>query len=503
MVSRRDNLKRYIKLISKQLPMYFNLYSEEDQKFLEMFVEPLKYCEEADYKRKELAQRFRNARNYFISHKNYLQYPFFWFVESYFENVEVSLRISTFHADTFYDYLLPILRGTAGEEDGVFQLLKNAIPLSDLRWEVLQYKSSKLHIPLKPYELEIIKTVYRQLRSEPLQILKPRRIRSIILNQHDIPRLSSSLPKLFDWLRIRTTVWPQYSAFGIQSFYFYFQINPKNTINDIINFQLKTNGIITTSSVYTIRWANNEYLGVLYLPEGTEKQITQYLGDIKLKGVLLDFILTPIVENRWCYSLSQYQTESGWQELNRSSWKSRVHLMRLTTLPRRRTKIELEYLTPLKEREWNYRELDDPLESINLICKKNIFMYADLLTDIYSSKELKLLKTLIENHSLFIDFFPYRLGAEYSLDLYMMEAPKISFYQLKRLLVLLPSARIADSSNKNYIFAYLTPTMVEQIREDLEWPLYSLLPTHTSAKRTRDMFDADLLKWYQPNILTD
>ena len=45
--------------------------------------------------------------------------------------------------------------------------------------------------------------------------------------------------------------------------------------------------------------------------------------------------------------------------------------------------------------------------------------------------------------------------------------------------------------------------MAKQIREDLEWRLFSLLPIHTSAKRDLEMFDADLVKWYQPNIITE
>ena len=177
--------------------------------------------------------------------------------------------------------------------------------------------------------------------------------------------------------------------------------------------------------------------------------------------------------------------------------------MNLKTLPRRRKKIELEYITPVMAQNWTYKDLEDPVEAINLICKQNIFDYSDLLTDIYTSDEKKLLKLLKKEHTLFVDFFPYRLGAEYSLDAYLIEAPNISFYQLKRLLELLPSARIARSTNNNYIYTYLVSSMATQIRNDLEWPLYPLLPTHTTAKRNRDMFNTESLTWYQPNILVD
>ena len=503
MVSRRENMKRYIKLIVDQLPQHFNEYSKEDQAYLEYFIDPLRYSEEADFKRKILSQRFQEARKFFTGHDLYLSYPFFWFADSYFENAEVSLITSSFHADNFYDYLLPILRGKAGEDNGVFQLIRKKIPLSDLKWEELQYRSAKLHVPLKAYELNIIKTVYSQLRTKPLHILKSRRVRSKILNQYEIPKLSSQLPKLFAILNSRWTVWPNYPAFGIQSYFFQFHIRQGKTLAEIIDFQTKKSGILSTSSVYSKREAKNEYLGIMHLPDGSEQQISEYLEKKKLGGEIVEFLLVPVTENRWTYSLAQYQTESGWQELNRSSWMRKVRLMKLKSLPRRRKKIELEYMTPVKDREWNYRNLEHPLDAINLICKKNIFDYSDLLSDVYTADELNLLKVLIRNHSIFIDFFPYRLGAEYSLDFYLIETPNLDFYQLKRLLELLPTARIASTSNKYYIFAYLSAKMAKQIRKDLDWPLYALLPTHTAAKRTLEMFDKELLKWHSPKILAD
>ncbi|MHA2096188.1 MAG: hypothetical protein ACW98F_16335 [Candidatus Hodarchaeales archaeon] len=479
MVSRRENMKRYIKTITNQLPQYFSGYSKEDQRFLETFIDPLRFSEEADYRRTHLAQRFHNARKYFSGHALYLSYPFFWFIDSYFENAEVSLKISSFHADFFYDYLLPILRGTAGQKNGVFQLIKDNVPLSDLKWEELQYKSAKLHIPLKFYELDIIKTIYTQLRSHPLHILNPRRVRSMILNQHDIPRVASKFPKLLAILNTRWTVWPNYPAFGIQSFYFHFRINSRSTLKEIIDFNTTKAGLLSTSSVYTNREVKDDYMGIMHLPERSEKQISLYLERKKEEGQLIEYSLAPVTENRWTYSLTQYQTELGWQELNKSSWMSRVRLMKLKTIPRRRKKIELEYHTPVKDQDWNIRNLEDPLKAIDLVCKKNIFNYTELLADVYSPDELKLLNVLINKHSIFID------------------------YQLKRLLELLPTTRIAGTLNNYYIFTYLTSTMTDQIRTDLEWPLHPLLPTHTAVKRTQDMFDKELLCWHLPNILTE
>jgi hypothetical protein len=403
----------------------------------------------------------------------------------------------------FYDYLLSILRGTTGQYDGVFQLLKNNIPLKDFRWEELQYISARMHIPLESKELDIVKYVYELLRTHPLQILKPRRLRSVILNHYDLPRLSNRLPKLFTLLNAKWTVWPQYSAFGIESFIIHLKINPENTLANIIDFKEESQSILSTSTIYSIRKTENDFTGFLHLPHGSKSHFVSYLTNKKTNGELNNFTLVKILENRWTYSLAQYQVDSGWKELNKSAWRSRVHLMQLETLPRRRKQINFEFTTPIMEKVWSYRELNDPSVAIKLTCKKNIFDYSDLLAESYNPDEIQLLKELIRKHSIFIDFFPYRLCAEYSLDLYLIKAPRISFYQLKRLLELLPTARVAITINQSYIFTYLTNVMAQRIHSDLGWHLFPLLPAHTAAKRTLDMFDNELLEWRLPKILVD
>ena len=55
--------------------------------------------------------------------------------------------------------------------------------------------------------------------------------------------------------------------------------------------------------------------------------------------------LEPIIESRWSYSLSQYQTDTGWQELTKSAWKQRSRILSSITQPRRRKNIPLTYLT--------------------------------------------------------------------------------------------------------------------------------------------------------------
>ena len=147
MPNRRENIIRFITLIVDQLPESFQEYNSQDQQILSEVVKPLQAFHKANYDRGGLAQEFAITRKKVIDSDEYLSVPFYWFLDSFFENAEITLETCSFHADTFFEYLLHSLKGS-GKTVGMFHLLKQAIPLTDLKWEELQYECAKLKIPL-------------------------------------------------------------------------------------------------------------------------------------------------------------------------------------------------------------------------------------------------------------------------------------------------------------------------------------------------------------------
>ena len=503
MVTRRENIRKYIQVIINQSPRHFPKYSVEDQKFLTLFLKPLNHYEEADNNREKLANRLHNARLEFAKSNIYLKHPFSWFAVSYFENAEVALRTSTFHADPFFDYLLPILKGTAGQDNGFFQLIRKGTSLEDLKWEKLQYLSSKLRVTLSTKQLQLLTTIYDLIDHKPWNILRPRRLRSILLDQNSTPKLSRELPKLFSMLNAFWTVWPYYPAFGLQTYFFQCKLPLNVKLEDIIDFQDNHNYILQTSIISTVRNAQNEYIGAITLPEDQQSAMEDYLN-LKMSENLIDsFKLKKIFENRWSYSLAQYQNELGWEEIQKSQWDQDVHIIKLTNLPRRRKAVNLAYLAPKVQNSWTFRQLKDPYSAIELICKKNDHTFNDLVTETYPSTDFALLKKLFEKNVLFLDFNPVRLRDEYSLDVYWIEAPKISLYQLKRFLQLVPYARTAITKNHCYIRTHLSDHMVHRITKDLQWKIYPLLPAHNVHQRNTGMFNEKSVSWRSPKILTE
>ena len=502
MVTRRENIRKYIKVILEQLPRYFHLYSPEDQIFLKLFLEPLYHYDEADKNRERLVKRLHDAQQDFIKNEIYVKHPFSWFAATFHENAEVSLLTSSFHADEFFDYILPILRGTAGENDGVFQLVRKCTSLDDLKWENLQYTCSKLRVPLSSNQLQLLTKIYDFIDIKPWNVLRPRRLRSMILDQDNTPKLSRYLPKLFSMLNAIWTVWPYFPAFGLQQFFFQCKLNVG--LEEIIDFQNKDNHILQCSNMASIRNSPNEYMGVITLPENQENLLRIYLGQKMSEGLIESFKLQKIIGNRWSYSLAQYQTTSGWQELPKSQWDQGVHIIKLKYLPRRRKTVHLSFLTPKVDSKWTYLQLSDPYEAIELICKKNYFSFNDLVTKTYPSSDFPLLRKLFEKKMLFLDCNALRLRDEYSLDVYWIEAPKISLYQLKRFLELVPDAHTIFTENKCYVRTHLTERMRHRITRDLvDWTIYPLLPAHSYTKRNIDMFDKKSVYWKLPKILSD
>ena len=503
MATRRENIRKYIEVIIEQLPRYFQMYSPEDQIFLNLFLEPLSHYREADKKRENLAKRLHNAHQQFIQTEVYLKHPFSWFAVTYFENAEVALQISSFHADDFFDYILPILRGTAGGDDGVFQLIRKITPLDDLKWERLQYLCSKLRVPLSISQVQLLNGIYTLIEQNPCNIIRPRRLRSILLEQDRTPKLSSELTRLFNILNAYWTVWPYYPAFGLKSLFLQCKLDSKHGLDKIIDFQDSKNHILQTSHVSSIRNSVNEYIGIIIIPDKQQQALQNYLERKMSEGLIKSFSLDTIIENRWVYSLTQYQTESGWEEVSKTQWDQIVRILQLDNIPRRRKVANLSYITPKAKNKWKFLQLKDPVEAINLICKNNLFTYDDLVSKTYLPDDFPLLKKLFEEEVLYLDFIATRLRDEYSLDIYYIQTPRISLYQLKKFLELVHNARVAFTENNCYIRTHLSNYMAQRITRDLNWTIYPLLPAHNITQRNINMFDKKSVSWRIPRILSN
>ncbi|MHA2307521.1 MAG: hypothetical protein ACXACU_19240, partial [Candidatus Hodarchaeales archaeon] len=211
MVSRTASLKKFIKTVVNQLPSYINQYQSDDQKLLNKFIAILQKCEsQPDRARSllidELLSFYQNIRGSDI----YYNTAFLWFLDSYIENANLLLSVADFHAEDYYAYLAKHLR-TNSDLKGAFQLIKEQVALTDLRWELLQYACVEPpELTLKEYD--ILNIIIRLIEKEGIRSLNPSFIRSKI-QQETSSNISKRLDRFLNPIQAEWVLWFNTQAF--------------------------------------------------------------------------------------------------------------------------------------------------------------------------------------------------------------------------------------------------------------------------------------------------
>ena len=115
--------------------------------------------------------------------------------------------------------------------------------------------------------------------------------------------------------------------------------------------------------------------------------------------------------------------------------------------------------------------------------------------------EIGLLKQLYYNQVVQIGFMPVRLVYEFSLDLYCVILPKIPLFQLKCFLDLIPYSEIYFTEKSIYVWARLTPKLVQWIESDLNWPVIPIRRIMYPQILKSNYYDPLKLQWRTPYIL--
>lgn len=358
-----------MKTILSQLPTYIEKYTLPDQVFLNDFLSILRYYEvDTQQARWQLLERFKKFVDKYRSSGQMWDLPFLWFTESYFTNASKLLRVASFHADDFYEYLVKHLRGDS-DVSGVFKLIRNGVTLTDLKWEQLQYASNRLSVPLTSEELHALEAVHELYMETGIKALDQKYIKNIIINRVKSPTLSKKLVNLFS--RVDSTWLLQFynPAFDIEELFFHFQLSKSTSLEEIIDFKNSNNTILCRSRVYWIRGFHNMYCGVFYVPLKFVESLEKYLHTCQRRGQLILHELTKLTNPRICVSLFLYQAIKSWRNPTVTD-RYRLGLMLKTQRPRKkRINPTSLYITPRFNELWHYSQLHDRSQVIELYCK--------------------------------------------------------------------------------------------------------------------------------------
>lgn len=503
MVSQRDTWKRFISTALEYLPAYITHYSAEEQVWLKKSLETLQNYEvDTITTRQKFIESWEKTKKEIRSDNTYLTLPFLWFLISYLDRATQLLDVALFHADDFYNYLAKHIRGSNGL--GLFPLVQKQVPLSDERWEELQYASLKLIVPLTLEEVEVLGTLYNFSQDGNIAALDIKQIKAAVSNQARSTSLVRRLPRLFARVDARWSLLWHYPAFDLTQVYFRVELTDSvDSLSEIIDLRNPANTTLRGSNVFEVRDTNRMYLGTLLVPVHQVRTLKEYLEICQQDDYLKLHECEPITIMRHTSSLADYKPSKGWQKWNVSSCLRLIEELKPKKQRIRHARTSL-YITSFSS-SWHYYELPNPTEIIPLICQENLDTYKTFQE--LSNQELisdhQLLNTLFRNKVVTVVFCPNRLIREYTIPEYWITLSRIPFAQLSHLLKRLPYTTIHRTKQYYHIWAVLNPFLGDWLRRELKWEIRDIIFHYVHQPLKLTDYDFKDLEWKTPQILEE
>ncbi len=498
----RKTLKRFMDTILSRIPdLIKKRYSKEDQILLNEFLAVLRNYDKADYDRNTIYELFEKFNRNFYRSNQYAKLPFLWFACTYFANAKIILSVARFHADSFKAYLVQQLRGNSKQE-GVFNLLRKGVKLTDTLWEDLQYTSFKLGIPLSSEELQAIESIYSYIPEAGLHVLNPQRVKMMILNRVKSLKIAKNLPNIFTLLDMVWFLRFHHPAFGIEQVVFHFQLNESSPLEEIIEFDNFRNTTLCTSNVYQVIGFQRTFIGILRVPKPEVENLRNFLLKKERQGQLILHVFALVNDTRISCSLAHYQARMGWRTPTPTSLR-RLALPLKTAHPRkRRMKLPPYFLSPSLNQHWNYLQESDPSHVVELYSKfSGFYSFYDLYSNL-SKPDLAHLKELHKNYLFHISFYSNRLLLEFSPNFYLIKMPPMPLDQLSRLLISLPYALLFFTKNNTYVWTCLTNGWKKWMEKEFKtWVVIPIIEKYYPMVFDSKWFDSESLLWKLPLVL--
>ena len=510
MVTLQERYFQSLQTIITQLTLLIAQYPLTEQPLLTKFLSIL---ENSRVNTSQKRMAFSNdvyafIKENYIENATYIELPFLWFAIDYLTIANRILSIAGFHPDDFYLYLIKHLRKNP-ETQGVYELMKAGISLTDLRWEALQYVCNKFTVPLDTDEVQAIEISFSQVSTTGPRILSQQRIKDVIKSHITTPRFIRKLPNFYKSLNAQWNLRLFPPAFGLERLYFYFQLSEETTLEEVLGHKNELNTTLRGTDIY-LAGSTQKYLGFILIPSRIIENMKAYLQRwSENKGIIL-FDLAIVNQIQISRSMILYEIGKGWRSLtSRERAQVRQQLQKS-----RRSEYPAFFLTPAFNTKWNYLQdakYSSPAGYIDLYCKiKPPFSFQELPLSLYSqqnrprfsNKEQQLLSYLYHKNVLQINFDPIRLRSDFSLDSYWIQIPQnVEFTDLQILLSYLPVTNIYNTETTNYLMTVLTPDLVQWLVQDLEWSVQSIRTEYRGKTPERNWYDLQALEWRKPHLL--
>ena len=447
-------------------------------------------------------------RENYTEKETYIELPFLWFAIDYLTIANRILSIAGFHPDDFYLYLIKHLRKNP-ETQGVYELMKAGIALTDLHWEVLQYACNKFTVPLDTDEVQAIEISFSQVSTTGPRVLSQQRMKNVITSHITTPGFIRKLSNFYKSLNAQWNLRLYPPAFGLEQLYFYFQLSEETTLEEILGHKNELNTTLRGTDIY-LAGIPQTYLGFILIPSSLIEKMKAHLQRCEEKKKIILYDLAKVSQIQISRSLTLYEIDKGWWNLT-SRERAQVRQQLQTS---RQFEFPAFFITPTFNTRWNYKQdnkYSSPVGYIGLYCKiKPPFSFIDLPSRLYSQqrkqrfskKEQQLLTYLYHKKVFQINFDPIRLGSDFSLDRYWVQLPQdLEFNDLKILLSYLPVVNVFNTETTNFLIPILTPDLTQWLVQDLEWSVQSIRTKYRGRPAERNWYNFQATEWRTPQLL--
>jgi hypothetical protein len=502
--------------ILSQLPLPSSIvkYSPEDQETITEFLTILQHFEVNTSKKRETLLRLMDTyidRNY-LNHENYYHLPFLWFAIDYFSVARRILSVTGFYPDDFYQYLVQHFRGNS-QVQGIFNLIRTTTPLTDLKWEKLQYFCNKFTKALTDDELLALEAEFSHISTVGTRALNQQRLKTTIGNRVKNRGFIRRLARFFILLDAQWYIRFYPPAFGLERLYFHFQLNESVSLPEILDFQNPTNITLGASYVYRIDEFHN-YLGIIWVPTQALKPMQDYLKQKEKQGLLILNGLDRVIDTQVSWSLLLYEPGKRWRSLNTSEYRRLKHQLKPSTIIKKKSEPPQFFLGKPFNTNWHFKRDNGDWKQdqyINICCKISspirfnnlpLVGHSQKNNNLFSKTELQLLTKLHRIQVLQVSFDPLRLSRDFSLDQYWIQVPiTIPFEKLQFLLSYLPTSNIFSTEDYFYIWTMLTSEIFRFLVYDIGWNVYRITPLYWEKPFDTKWFDFQSKEWKIPNEL--
>ncbi|MFX0174000.1 MAG: hypothetical protein ACFE9L_19105, partial [Candidatus Hodarchaeota archaeon] len=460
-------------------------------------------------KRQALSERFEAHRTNYLGTRTFHTLPFLWFSVDYFWNANLDLLTTDFHATSFYEYLVKQLRGHSGVT-GAYHLIREGVTLSDLRWEKLQYISSRLITPLTTKQFQAITAIYSLIVTDGIDALQSKQMRAVIQKHVESRAFILNLSR---WFKLLDTRWRLHyfpPAFGLEIFFFHFQLE-NISLSEILDFQDPRNKTLGTSLVYKIRTqpeVNEAFVGVLVIPAHQVERLKAYFQSFVSQGKIHIHELAQIENIQTSTSLYLYQATQGWRNISRKEFRKLLQQLKGKIgkeNPISKTREYPFYITPRYKRQWNYLDHPQVHQAIGLYCKPREFSYKcfpfDYTNTYFSTHERNLLRWFHRNNVVRVSCELDRVIHDFSKDYYVIRLPTLPFPRFMEFFKYVPFSRIFHTKDQIYLLTLLNAELVKWITR-LNWTVLSVIMYHTPTRVDNVWFDPERRCWKSPISLT-